>query len=317
MAETILAVIITLNTIFSLLPGMMPTSKCYEAESPDDVLLNAVIAADLHTDAQASRDRTNILRKAFVGISKDKTDLDAVIFAGDNTNCGDEAEYANLRRLTSVYLKTDRIIPAMGNHDSWHHSDDPDYEKAEELFQDYCAHCGIDTDKNYYSTAVNGFYFIVLGTETIMHNGSRISDVQAEWFDKTLGEACESGKPIFIICHQTLAGHNGIRSDDDDAGSIGKDSAKIEAILNKHAADSDNPIFFFSGHLHVLNDSTHEKNGNIHYVTLPSLEYTYGGGLGFVLEVYSDKVLLRCRNFITDCYVDHYEYSIPCNISAK
>lgn len=113
MAETIWAVIITLNTIFSLLPGMMPTSKCYEAESSDDVLLNAVIAADLHTDAQAFRDRTNILRKAFVGISKDKTDIDAVIFAGDNTNCGDEAEYANLRRLTSVYLKAERIIPAM------------------------------------------------------------------------------------------------------------------------------------------------------------------------------------------------------------
>lgn len=52
-------------------------------------------------------------------------------------------------------------------------------------------------------------------------------------------------------------------------------------------------------------------------MTLPSLEYTYGGGLGFVLEVYSGKALLRCRNFITDCYVDQYEYSIPCSISAK
>lgn len=304
------AIVIAWNTIFSLIPTKAPGARCYGAEEPDKVLLEAAVVADIHTDAKFFRDRTNVLRKSFAGISKCREKLDAVVLAGDNTNCGDEEEYKLLRRLGGFWLRCGRILPAIGNHDSWHHSDDPDWELARTLFLDYCSHCGIKTEKTYYSTEVNGFDFIMLGTEKGVHNDAFITDEQIEWFDSELGRAVAEGKPVFIICHQTLAGKNGTSPDDVDNDSVGEASVKLAEIIERRSAEGTAPVLFFSGHMHTLGGRWFEKSGNAYFINLPSLEYTYGGGIGALVEVYDGRVLLRLRNFVTDTYLSSYERRI-------
>ncbi|MBQ6118707.1 MAG: metallophosphoesterase, partial [Clostridia bacterium] len=101
----------------------LATARALPQKKPEPCDFRAVFAADLHTDADPYRDRTDVLRRAFAGLRREGA-LDALVLCGDITNCGDEKEYALLRRLKKAYLGETRLLPQMGNHDSWHHSDD-------------------------------------------------------------------------------------------------------------------------------------------------------------------------------------------------
>ena len=262
----------------------------------------AVFAADLHTDADPCRDRTDVLRRAFAGIRHNgRTDLLAL--CGDITNCGDEKEYALLTRLQKAYLGDIPLLPQIGNHDSWHHSDDPDYPLAERLFQQFCRHCGYETDKNYYHTEIKGYPFIVTGTEALCHNKPTFFRGQLEWLDRTLAEAVKTGKPVFVLSHQPPEGRNGVTPDQHEAG-LGDASAEVDSLLVKHAENARAPILFFSGHIHKLSPQWAEKAcENLWYFNLPSLEY--GGekdgcppGTAALVTVSGNTLKVAMRDFI-------------------
>jgi len=91
-------------------------------------------------------------------------------------------------------------------------------------------------------------------------------------------------------------------------GGIGEESEAVERILKKYKK-----VFFFSGHSHMgfcsdkwKNEkgfSNFEEEDSIVMVNLPSLSCGNHSaednrlGDGLVMEVYSDKVLLRLRDF--------------------
>ena len=270
----------------------------------EDGDLRAVFAADLHTDADPHRDRTDVLRRAFAGIRRDgNTDLLAL--CGDITNCGDEKEYALLRRLQRAYLGEIRVLPQIGNHDSWHHSDDPNYPLAERLFLQFCRDCGLLTDKNYYYATVKGFPFVVTGTQALCHNKPTLYRDQLEWLDAVLGKAVRTGKPVFVLSHQPPQGRNGVTLELHEAG-MGDCSAEVDALLLKHAETAKAPILFFSGHIHWLRPECIEKaRDNLYYINLPSLEYGGKGeddgcppGTAALVTVTGDTVTVTMRDFI-------------------
>ncbi len=249
----------------------------------DDIKLELVALADLHTDADAFRDRTNVLRLAFSGIGYNFSP-DAVIMAGDITNSAHTKEYKLLKKLCSAYMKAQRILPEIGNHDTRGTSIFPYYYEAEKLFRDFCWFCGIRTDKVYYKTVINGYYIICLGSENILQNEAYISEEQLIWLDEALTEAENDKKPVFVINHQPLNNHNGIDKLWPDGG-VGKQSADIEAILEKHA--DKNKIVFISGHLHKMSpEYSYEKtDSGIIYLNLPSFEYD-GGKAYRIIVIY-------------------------------
>lgn len=269
----------------------------------EDCDFRAVFAADLHTDADPHRDRTDVLRRAFAGIRRDgRTDLLAL--CGDITNCGDEREYALLRRLQRAYLGDIRVLPQIGNHDSWHHSDDPNYPLAERLFQRFCRDCGFVTGKNYYYATVKGFPFIVTGTQALCHNKPTLYRDQLDWLDETLANAVKTGRPVFVLSHQPPQGRNGVTPELHEAG-MGDCSAEADAILLMHAQTAKAPILFFSGHIHWLRPECVEKAGdNLYYINLPSLEYGGKGedgcppGSAALVTVSGNKVTVTVRDYI-------------------
>ena len=277
--------------------------------------LRAIFAADLHTDADPFRDRTDVLRRAFSGIRRDGR-CDALALCGDITNCGDEKEYALLRRLKKAYLGEMRVLPQMGNHDSWHHSDAPNYPLAARLFQRFCRDCGLVTVKNYYYATVKGFPFIVTGTEALCHNKPTISDEQLDWLDKVLRKAAATGKPVFVLSHQPPEGRNGVTPESHEAG-MGECSAAVDALLLKHAETAKAPILFFSGHIHWLRPDCLEKAGkNLYYINLPSLEYGGKGdpgcpaGTAALVTVNGGSVTVTLRDFISGKNVPGYEIRV-------
>lgn len=296
--------LISLLVIFNCLPKAAMVK--YKDKSEDGVLLNAVITADLHTDGDPTRDRNNLIRRELTGLSQYCGKTDAFVLAGDITNCGDAKEYRHIKAMLRSYTASGQYVPSMGNHDSWNQSEDPDFETASKLFQKFCKFCKIKTDKNYYSLSVNGFRFICLGTEELSHNQATLSDEQLLWLDSQLCEEEGKNKPVFIICHQTLAGHNGT-GDVSDGGSIGEQSSEVEAILEGHA-EKGMKILFVSGHMHEIGENTFEQDGSIYYLNLPSFQYD--NGIGFTVNVYSDKMIVQGVNFLDGEAMSDYIYTI-------
>ena len=263
-----------------------------------DIRLKAVLIADIHADANPIRDRSDLLRQILAAIGKTQNDADAIVMAGDLTNSGDLREYLFLNNYLNVYCRIRGRVPEIGNHDSWHHSDDPDYTKAERYFKAFCRWNGVRTDKVYYSKKVNGIPFIVLGVEASDFKNPYHSDEQLDWFEAELNAAAAEGQPVFVICHKPL-------------DYLGDSGARMERILTSAAEAAAAPIIYVSGHTHDIGANTfHQPNDKLVYLNLPSVQYTEDGGLGFVTEVTAHEVSLTGMNFLTDQPLDGFDYHI-------
>lgn len=308
--EYVLSILITLQAVFSLAPNILGTVTTYGPEE-DGIILNCAVVSDTHADTNYFRDRSDILRKAYAGINESIEKIDVLLNIGDITNSGTSKDYLTQNLLQRFYIQAANTVACMGNHDSWNGSAEPDYEQAKKNFLLYVKRNGIETDKVYYSTVIDGYYFICLGTEKLdLHEELPLySEEQLEWFDAQLTEAEKSGLPIFVLCHRPIAGRNGMNTS--------LLPMAVDEILQSHS-DYEKPILFFSGHCHTFAPENFDSENNIHYINLPSLEYNdeteyecnEHGGMGLTMEVYSDKIILKSRNFITDSFIDGYRYEI-------
>ncbi|MBR0113141.1 MAG: metallophosphoesterase [Clostridia bacterium] len=286
---------VTLSLIFSLLfqsPAALPPRRA------DDVKMKAVLISDIHSDADFTRERTNLMRQVFFEIGRTQGDSDTVVMSGDLTNSGDLREYINLQNCLNAYCRIGDRVPEMGNHDSWHHSDDPDYEKAEKYFKMFCSWNGIKTDKVYYSKEVCGIPFIMLGVEAGDFGEPYHSEEQMNWFEEEITAAVSRGKPVFVICHKPLE-------------DMGGSAQRMESILMQASENAAAPVIYVSGHCHEIGENTYAApNEKLIYLNLPSVLYTEDGGLGFTAEVTDTSVILTGINFLEDRALDGYTYII-------
>ena len=319
--ERITAFFATIACIISLIPQSLGIYKeTYEAEKPDEVLMNAVLIADIHADGDPVRDRNDNLRRLLADINASEERLDAIAIAGDITNCGNKKEYNNLNVMLAMYNKSENLIPAMGNHDSRATCvEEPYFDEGTELFQKFLKKQGIQTETNYYYKVVNGCYFIALGTESMPD--PYISDTQIAWVDSLLAEAAKTGMPCFIISHELLMGTH------DDANvpasrNLGEASDKLKAVVKKYA-DEGLTTVYVCGHLHKIfhADTLVTVSDNFYSLLLPSALYSEDDitgedilSLGVTAEVYKDKLVIRARNFYTYEWIEDYRWELPVNI---
>lgn len=321
MMKQIAAFFATIACVFSLIPQSLGFYKeTYEAEKPDEVLMNAVLIADIHADGDPVRDRNDNLRRLLADINASEERLDAIAIAGDITNCGNKKEYNNLNVMLAMYNKSENLIPAMGNHDSRATCvEEPYFDEGTELFQQFLKKQGIQTETNYYYKVVNGCYFIALGTESMPD--PYISDTQIAWVDSLLTEAAKTGMPCFIISHELLMGTH------DDANvpasrNLGEASDKLKAVVKKYA-DEGLTTVYVCGHLHknFHADTFVTVSDNFYSLLLPSALYSEDDitgedilSLGVTAEVYKDKLVIRARNFYTYEWIEDYRWELPVDI---
>ena len=185
---------------------------------------------------------------------------------------------------------------------------------ANELNQAYGS--DFTTDSLSYTYDVNGYKFIILGTDSAEFEESYISPEQLSWLDSELAAATVNGKPAFVVCHQSLKDTHGLpdtwNSPDDRACTIGEQSDVIKAILNKYEN-----VIMISGHLHTgIGQYTYQKIDNFHSINLPSTtivnkdgDYN-NAGIGFMIEAYDNHVLFRARDFAQGKYIPEYDIDI-------
>lgn len=239
--------------------------------------------------------------------------MDAVIVAGDVVENGLAEEYQ------LVYdglkgLENCRYIMSAGNHDIRLRS----YKQVVSRFTEFSNALNNNVDpvtELHFSERVNGYKFIVIGSDKATFEEAYISDEQLEWLDSEL--AAENGKPTFVICHQPLklthdlpnTWGNGTNL---NAGSVGDQSDAIKEILTKYYN-----VVFITGHLHTgFGEASYEQIGDLHMVNVPALSIDNkdgkynGSGLGYIVEVYDDEIIFRARNLETGKWLSDYNETI-------
>ena len=265
----------------------------YEAKNPDELVTSFSVVSDIHIEGNnypTFQEYSEILREVHSA-----RDNDTLVFLGDNTMNGQNIESIFFYTALKFAKPAKNLIIAPGNHD--YGNGNGEYEKFEKRFIRYADFAGCDIDNNYYYKVIDGCYFIVLTTESDTVNGADISDRQLVWLKNILDEASQGNKPIFVFSHHPV---NYIEYGAYD---------RLSGILDDYE-----DVIFFCGHTHraLTPYSVSEING-VSCINMPrtteDYEDEYGAGIGAVVEVYENEVLLRFRDFDDGRWVEGYEYT--------
>ncbi len=237
--------------------------------------------------------------------------LDAVLIAGDIAENGLAIEYQYIyEKLSGLGCP---YILAEGNHDIRLRL----YRQSLARFSAFSNALNENDamDSYHFSTSVNGYTFLVLGSDRTEFEESYLNDAQLAWLDASL--AAQQGRPTFVVLHQPLKNTHGLPdtwgSPLKSAGSVGKQSDRIAAILQQY-----NNVILITGHLHTgFGEYTYEKLGSVWMVNLPSLTINNkdggdnGPGIGCVVECRRDEIVFRARNFAAGTWLPDYDFTIP------
>lgn len=303
MANTLYAI---RKFIAVLLVGIMFFGVKTNGAEPHTVLdeenckLSAFIASDAHIEGNQYGRFKNFGRMLY-DIKNNSFGNDAVVFLGDNTMNGQNIESMFFYGAVSKVSPADNTIVALGNHDVG--NGEGNYN---EFIERYLAYNNMFFDagitKPYFYKIINGYYFIVLGTEASTSNETAVSQEQLDFLKATMELASVDGKPIFVFNHHPINCEEGDR---------------LYSIIN--ILDGYKNVFYIHGHTHwALYSHTMMRYNNVHMLNVPMFtsineDDTTGEdtGVGFALEVYNDSVVFRARDCYDGKWLDNYTYSIP------
>ncbi len=291
-----------------------PTDDPIQALRPDEVQLTFTATGD--SQINAFNYNHIYLDLMLQDINNAVTPQNAFLIAGDITENCLTAEWDILAELFGKYNYGENLIWATGNHDIRLR----DYEESLGRFTgSYNTITGGELDSMSYTMEINGYTFVVMGSDKTVMEEAYISDEQLEWLDVSLAEATADGKPVFVALHQPLKDTHGLpipwgNGTNKNAGHVGDQSEKIQAVL-----DSYKNVIFITGHLHLgFGQYTYEKIGeNIHAVNVPAIGKGNADGdynefaTGYSVEVYENEVIFRARDYAKGMYLPEYDITIP------
>lgn len=308
-----------------VLSMMISTGSMAAAPSTDDVIKaadeeNVKLMVEVLADSQLNAFNTNraYFDLAMQDYQNAATDLDGLLILGDVTENCLEVEWNAIADILNDNGFDDTLLLATGNHDIRLRSMEQVKERFYGLQNEFTV---VEPEGElYYSYELNGYTFLVMGSDTIEMEEANITDAQLEWLDASMSEATAEGKPVFVILHQVLKNTHGLpktwgNGSNKTAGSVGKQSDAIYEILNKYEN-----VILLTGHLHTgFGEYTYETlgdHGNITSINFPGLgkncqDGIEGYGQGATLEVYEDQVIIRARDVANGTYYgEEYDLTI-------
>ena len=314
-----------MSVVYSFNGGVVApsTDDVIKAKNDDAKLVFATVA-----DPQVSNymfDRYQSFQTACMDL-RNADRLDAIVGIGDIAENGLAEEYQLVYdELNGV---APRFVMAEGNHDIRLRA----YSQSYSRFSTFTNSLNGDTymtDNAYaegkfaYSETVNGYKFIVMGSDKMVFEESYISPEQLEWIDSELASV-EKGMPVFVVLHQPLKLTHNLpttwgNGTNKNAGSVGDQNDEIRALLAKHGADK--TVILLTGHLHAgFSQYSYEYlDDSFHSINVPALsienkdgeEGGNGSGITYIVEVYDDEVLFRARRCSTGEWLSQWDTSIP------
>ncbi len=290
-----------------------PTTDVIDTKRDGAEMVFATVA-----DPQVSNymfDRYVAFQESVMDLQNAACKFDAIVGIGDIAENGLAEEY---QLVYDELSKIDsRFIMATGNHDIRLRS----YKQVVDRFTKFTNALNGDEamTKLAYSETVNGYKFIVMGTDRTEMEEAYISPEQLAWLDSEIASV-KAGDPVFVICHQPLKLTHGLPTTwgsgtNKTAGSVGKQSDDIKAVLAKYA--SEKTVILLTGHLHAgFADFNFEEIEGFYSVNIPALSIenkdgkVNGSGLTYICEVYDNEVLFRARDLRNGKWLSEFDYSI-------
>ncbi len=284
----------TVITLVMLLFAGQDKTEEYDVRSPEECRLNFTVLSDCHIEGN-NLPRYQVFARSLRNVIKNKSGNDAVIFLGDSTMNGQNIENLLFHGAVSMLLGKETVLPVMGNHDIG--NGNGDYGTLQRRWYDYTqAFFGRELEHPYYYEVVDGYYFIVLGTEAQTVNEMYMSDEQFDWLDGVLEKASGSGKPVFVFSHHPA---------DYATDMQGNETSRLTDTLARYNREHD--LVSFVGHTHMLLYlfwSFHDSDGYPE-IYLPRLTQLAGddneiykeSGIGIEVEIYENEVYVRGRDF--------------------
>ncbi|KRF43541.1 metallophosphoesterase family protein [Paenibacillus sp. Soil787] len=300
--------------------GMTEAKQATEDAGP---LLSFFIISDLHVNSGISA-QSNHLRKALDDIKTFRDKAQAIMITGDITDSGTPADYREFKNIMSQY-ELPRVYANMGNHDyynvwigkngAWSQDTFPNGKTDAMARQAFTSMFNLE--KPYHDVRLNGFHFILLSQETYVQEkpevgeGAWYSDEQLNWFRSKMAEN-KDGKPVFVMIHQELP----------PVGQDGGNHMLIKAREFREILKPYRNVFVFSGHTHqdftvntehYIKETFHWfKNSSIGIVMNTKYENVRkGAAQGLFVEVYTNKVVLRGREFSNRTWIKEADWAVP------
>lgn len=270
--------------------------------SQENADLVFTVLSDVHLEGN-NKDRFELFGEGVRDINSN-SDNDALVFLGDNTMNGQVVELSAFYSILDDYNSIENVLMVTGNHDLC--PSDYNVGEYEDLLDRFIKYkdeyIKIQyADRVFYSYEINGYKFIVLGSESDAGIQADISDAQLQWLENELKSAEDSGKFIFLFNHYPL---NHTWGDVWAEGHIGEDSDRLYQLLTQ----CESRIYYFSGHLHM---GFHEDwrgvvtDGNVTFINVPGFGVENDAidadikdnGTGLLVELYENEMIIRARNF--------------------
>lgn len=290
------------------------TADPIKAKDPDSVKMVFATLADPQV-SNYMFGRYQDFQEACLDLKNAECEFDAIVGVGDIAENGLLEEYQLV--YNEINGLSDRFIMATGNHDIRLRL----YSQSVDRFSNFTNALNKDDSmtKLAYSERVNGYKFIVLGSDRTEFEEAYLSPAQLEWLDSEL--AAENGKPTFVICHQPLKLTHNLpttwgNGTNKNAGSVGAQSDELKAILAKHAENG--TVIFINGHLHAgFSEHSYQNIEGFHSFNVPAFSIenkdgaVNGSGLTYIVEVYKNEILFRARNCASGEWIPEWDVSVP------
>lgn len=252
--------------------------------------------------------------KVLDDISNAEGVLDALVICGDIAESGLKCEYKMVSNLVnSCSDKYKNFLCMPGNHDIRLRRFKHQLLRFESFLLD-TDKATVPVNKYWFSKDINGYKFIILGSDTTCFEAAHIRQKQLDWLDQEIASTQDTGKPVFVFNHHPLKFTNGLPDNwlgyGDWRGSVGNQSAYIRNIFNKY-----NNVIYITGHLHWgTNKYTIMKKDNFLALSVPTAGANNHGVFsslcqGFVISAYDDRIEFRSRLFEDGKYTGT---SVPC-----
>lgn len=241
---------------------------------------------------------------------------DAFVVVGDLTEEGSEEQYGHfMRTMEKNKLPNAHLLIGIGNHDYWN---DLPARNAQDRF---LSKTGMESI--YYTKVINGYYFIILGSEDGCTEGTYTLK-QIMWLDEQLKMAADScaDKPIFVFHHHPLT-----ETVYGSSWGIVENRLEFYDVLKKYPQ-----VISFTGHTHYTMD--HPKI--IHQKDFTSVGTSTSGYLfldegriqgeipegannlnqAWVIEAYEDKIVLHRRDIFRNEWIGT-PFEIKCPVKRE
>ena len=278
--------------LFAPGPG---NTEPFDVKDPASCVLSLTVFSDVHVESN-NYPRYKVFADSLKNAVRNKTESDAFLFLGDSVMNGQNIENMLFHGTTAKLLKDRKVIAVPGNHDFGNGKGD--YEKIRQRWYNYTeAFFGKKLTTPYYCEVLNGFYCIVLSSESQNVDSMFMSEAQFEWLERTLKAAAQSGLPTFVLAHYPPRMAQPIDPDST------YDLCRMLAEYNR-----EHDLFYLCGHLHHVPDAaTFHAWSGFPEVYLPcETQLAPAGnqnvicsesGFGTIVEAYPDRVVIRIRNF--------------------